>query len=85
MLFRSLAWKDILGEEPLGPEDDFFEHGGDSITAMRLEGELFKAGWYLPAAQIYETARLGDLAAMVEPAECFDDEYDDDDEYDEFA
>lgn len=76
-----LAWKNILGEEPLGPEDDFFEHGGDSITAMRLEGELFKAGWYLPAAQIYETARLGDLAAMVEPAECFDDEENEEDEF----
>jgi aryl carrier-like protein len=70
------AWQSVLGVSTAGPEDDFFELGGDSITAMRLEAELFKAGWYLPATAIYELARLGELMQMIESAEIFDDEED---------
>lgn len=70
------AWQTVLGVSTAGPDDDFFELGGDSITAMRLEAELFKAGWYLPATAIYELARLGELMQMIESAEIFDDEED---------
>ena len=70
------AWQEVLNVSTSGPEDDFFELGGDSITAMRLEAELFKAGWYLPATTIYEQARLGELMRMMEPADAFDEEDD---------
>lgn len=70
------AWQEVLDVSTPGSEDDFFELGGDSITAMRLEAELFKAGWYLPATTIYERARLGELMQMMEPADAFDDEDD---------
>ena len=70
------AWQEVLGISVSGPGDDFFELGGDSITAMRLEAELFKTGWYLPATTIYERARLGELIKMMEPADAFDDEED---------
>ncbi|MGD9823767.1 MAG: condensation domain-containing protein [Desulfobacter sp.] len=70
------AWQEVLGVSMAGPADDFFALGGDSITAMRLEAELFKAGWYLPATTIYEQARLGELIQMMEPANAFDDEDD---------
>ena len=73
------VWKEVLETDSAREGDDFFEQGGDSITAMRLEAELFKTGWYLPATRIYETARLGELANVVEPVDNFDDE---DDEFD---
>lgn len=68
------VWQEVLETETPGPEDDFFELGGNSISAMRLEAGLFNAGWYLPATAIYEQARLGGLLSLVEPIDSFDDE-----------
>ena len=68
------VWQEVLETETPGPEDDFFELGGNSISAMRLEAGLFNAGWYLPATAIYEQARLGGLLSLVEPIDNFDDE-----------
>lgn len=34
------AWSTCLGVEGLGPDADFFEHGGSSLTAVRLAAEL---------------------------------------------
>ncbi|MDR3373578.1 MAG: type I polyketide synthase, partial [Ancalomicrobiaceae bacterium] len=33
-------WRDVLGTPNLGAEDDFFELGGDSLTAVRLVARL---------------------------------------------
>ena len=33
-------WKELLGLREVGPDDDFFELGGDSLTAMRLLARL---------------------------------------------
>ncbi|MFL6139714.1 MAG: amino acid adenylation domain-containing protein [Frankiaceae bacterium] len=36
----ALAWGAVLSRPPAGREDDFFDHGGHSITAMRLVTDL---------------------------------------------
>jgi len=69
-------WKQVLNVENPGPDDDFFEQGGDSIKAIRLESRLFKAGWYLPATEIYDRAKLGDLMERIKEVESFEDEED---------
>ncbi len=73
----SKTWQAVLQTRSSGPEDDFFALGGNSIAAMRLEAELFKQGWYLPATSIYERARLVELIPLMTAADSFDDEDDD--------
>ncbi|MET7280041.1 phosphopantetheine-binding protein [Kribbella sp. NPDC005582] len=35
-------WREILGAEEVGAEDNFFGQGGSSLLAMRLTGQLKK-------------------------------------------
>lgn len=48
------AWRDLLGESPTGPEDDFLQRGGGSLLATRLAARLRR-----------ETGRDVDLAAFL--------------------
>src|SRR4051812_47870129 len=34
------VWADVLGMPDIGPEDDFFAVGGDSLAAMRILSRL---------------------------------------------
>lgn len=60
------VWSDVLGVGDLGPDDDFFELGGDSLMSVslifRLEKEL---GGHIPAVTIFEDSRLGQMAAQI--------------------
>ncbi|MER7372427.1 non-ribosomal peptide synthetase [Streptomyces lanatus] len=38
------AWRELLGAEQVGRDDDFFAHGGDSLLATRLVARLREAG-----------------------------------------
>ncbi|WP_020480256.1 hybrid non-ribosomal peptide synthetase/type I polyketide synthase [Nocardiopsis kunsanensis] len=37
------AWRAVLGVEEVGPEDDFFEQGGDSLAAVQLVSRIERA------------------------------------------
>jgi phthiocerol/phenolphthiocerol synthesis type-I polyketide synthase E len=60
------AWSEVLGIDDLGPEDDFFELGGDSLMSVslifRLEKEL---GGHIPAVTVFEDSRLGRMADQI--------------------
>jgi surfactin synthase thioesterase subunit len=45
------VWREVLGEH-IGPHDDFFSSGGNSLLAVRLSGALRRAG--LPAISLRE-------------------------------
>ena len=60
-------WERVLQRSPIGPEDNFFDLGGDAITAVRLFGEIARAlGRELPAAWIYQTPTIAALAAVLD-------------------
>ncbi|MGL4340200.1 MAG: phosphopantetheine-binding protein [Rhodoglobus sp.] len=61
------AWKIVLGQAPADSEDNFFEAGGDSLSALELitivAGEL---GVTIPMAALYSTPTFGELVRLVE-------------------
>jgi acyl-CoA synthetase (AMP-forming)/AMP-acid ligase II/acyl carrier protein len=60
-------WTDVTGLKALGVEDDFFELGGDSITAVQLITRLQRwldAG--VPLAALFDTPTIGGLAQYLQ-------------------
>ena len=67
---RALAeiWSDVLGVERVGRGDDFFELGGDSITAFRMIGRARASGIHISVARLFAHPTLADLAELEEGA-----------------
>ncbi|MDL5159536.1 non-ribosomal peptide synthetase [Actinomycetospora termitidis] len=56
---------DVLELEEVGPEDDFFALGGDSIVALSLVSRARRAGWILTPRQVVEQRTAGALASVA--------------------
>ncbi len=68
------AVAEVLGLTAVGPDDDFFELGGDSIIAIQLVSRLRARGLALATRDVFEqrtaaalAARLGDTGTAVTP------------------
>jgi amino acid adenylation domain-containing protein len=62
-------WEDLLGRQRVGPGDNFFALGGDSLQATRLVSrvrDLF--GLELPLRRLFELPTLASLAAELTAA-----------------
>ncbi|MBK9250346.1 MAG: amino acid adenylation domain-containing protein [Proteobacteria bacterium] len=60
-------WRELLGIDVVRPQDDFFDIGGHSLTAMRVMTQLqSRAGVNLPASAIFQHGTLSALAQTVE-------------------
>ena len=65
---RELAtvWRDLLGVERVGRDDDFFELGGQSLIAVRLFTRMKKKyAIDLPLATLFEAPTIAQCAAIV--------------------
>ncbi|KAH0592368.1 Nonribosomal Peptide Synthetase [Metarhizium humberi] len=62
------VWAKVLGIPPasVGRDDNFFQLGGDSITAMKLVGEARKAGLELVVADMFRYPRLHEAATQAQ-------------------
>ena len=67
-------WERILGVSPIGPDDDFFDLGGDSLLALQMFNAIERiTGRTLPITAIYEAAtpaKLWDLLDGAAPPDC---------------
>lgn len=63
-------WRGLFGLPEVGADDDFFELGGNSLSAIKLLArteERFGAEVLEPET-LYEDARLGSLARAIDEA-----------------
>jgi thioesterase domain-containing protein/acyl carrier protein len=60
-------WEQVLGVAGIGLDENFFELGGNSLTAVRMFGQLRKAlGSELPLATLFDAPTIERLAAVVQ-------------------
>jgi len=60
-------WESVLGRSGIGPEDNFFSLGGDSIKSIQLQSRLIPNGLYVEGGTIFRYPVLKDLAKRVKP------------------
>src|SRR6185437_8483659 len=61
-------WAAILGAGVGGPDDDFFAHGGGSLSAAQLVSALRERSPSITVADVYAHPRLADLARVLDAA-----------------
>lgn len=59
-------WTSILGANVAGADDDFFAHGGGSLSAAQLVSVLRQRFAQVTVADVYAYPRLGALSAFLE-------------------
>ena len=63
-------WEEVFNRENIGINDDFFDLGGHSLTAMtiinRISSEL---GVNIPVAELYDKPNVGSLASYIATAD----------------
>ena len=60
-------WSELLEQGDIGPEDDFFELGGDSLLAVWLMEEIAeRTGRDLPLSLLLEGATIRHLASALD-------------------
>ncbi|ROV69088.1 phosphopantetheine-binding protein, partial [Streptomyces globisporus] len=59
-------WCDVLGVEAIGPDDDFWDLGGNSLYAIRIGALARERGLpAVPLRQLYLTPTLGALSEAL--------------------
>ncbi|MEM7482575.1 MAG: amino acid adenylation domain-containing protein [Acidobacteriota bacterium] len=61
-------WSEVLGVEKIGPRDNFFSLGGDSITSLQVVARAAAAGLRLDVRSIFRHPTLAALAAAADTA-----------------
>ncbi|MFF4156094.1 amino acid adenylation domain-containing protein [Streptomyces sp. NPDC001678] len=59
---------EVLKLDRVGPDDAFFDLGGDSVLAIRLAARAREAGWVLSPKDVFTHQRAEALAGLLEPA-----------------
>jgi acyl carrier protein len=63
-------YRDALSDPGLDGDSDFFEAGGDSLSAFRITARLQEAlGVDVPVALVFAYPSPADLATVVDPTE----------------
>ncbi|MGW4348130.1 amino acid adenylation domain-containing protein [Streptomyces sp. NPDC004690] len=59
------VFRDILGSDDIGPDDDFFAIGGDSIVSLQVVSRARRQGLGLTARDVFEGATVAGIAARA--------------------
>jgi acyl transferase domain-containing protein/acyl carrier protein len=62
------VWQRILGIQQIGVHDNFFDLGGDSLTAVQIATQLKKEfGLPIPVVKLFEGPTIASLAGILDP------------------
>ena len=61
-------WQDVLGFEPVGLHDNFFEIGGDSILSIQIVAKARENGINFTPNQLFQHQTIAELSKEVEQA-----------------
>ncbi|MFD3872114.1 beta-ketoacyl synthase N-terminal-like domain-containing protein [Streptomyces sp. NPDC058623] len=66
-LAQSVArvWRDMLGVSPIGPDDDFYELGGNSLFAIQIVSRLRQVHGDFPMSAVFEAPTVEGLTAAI--------------------
>ena len=59
-------WKSILSLDEISINDNFFDIGGDSLCALKLQLELMKIGYDVSYSDIFKYTTIKDLSKFIE-------------------
>ncbi|MFJ9107694.1 amino acid adenylation domain-containing protein [Streptomyces sp. NPDC102283] len=59
-------WRQVLGKPEIGPDDDFFRSGGDSIATIRLRRHCAEAGLPIQAMDVFAHPTARRLAGHLD-------------------
>lgn len=60
------VWRDMFGDPAIGPDDDFFELGGDSLFAVRIATRLSEVlNAEIPAAAMFEGRTVSGVTNLL--------------------
>ncbi|MDQ0599372.1 acyl carrier protein [Streptomyces canus] len=63
------VWTEVLGIDGIGPDDDFFDLGGDSLVATRLTARLEqRLGTAIDVLTVFDHPTIGELVTELEKA-----------------
>ncbi len=66
----AVLWRNLTGIADIGVEDDFFELGGDSMSASRLVTVIARRfSVHLPVSALYQHTTIASLASLLRPPE----------------
>lgn len=60
-------WRAVLGRDDIGVQDNFFEAGGDSVSAMQIVARARSAGLVLAPADLFEHQTVAAQAMRAQP------------------
>ncbi len=62
-----VIWEEVLQQDNIGPEDNFFEQGGDSIMTMMVLFQVSDTlGVELPPGALFEAQTLREFCRLIE-------------------
>ncbi|MGO4293652.1 amino acid adenylation domain-containing protein [Chitinophaga sp. RAB17] len=61
------AWQLVLKKERIGLTDNFYESGGDSISAIQVASQIYKQGYKVEIKDIMKLPTIRELALVVKP------------------
>ncbi len=61
----SKVWSEILGIGGIGPDDDFFELGGDSLAVINVQAALLQYGWTISTKDFYDEKTLRRICRCI--------------------
>lgn len=60
------VWREVLGVEAVGVDDNFFDLGGDSLTSIKVMAAAARAGLQLAPQDLFQFPTVASLAAHLE-------------------